>query len=109
MRLLVDAQLPPVLADWLRRQGHDALHVLDWTMTDAADGEIWRRASKGGYVIVTKDADFDGLAATDRAGARVLWLRVGNIRNRGLIGRLALEWPRGEQAFAEGARVVEFW
>ena len=109
MKLLVDAQLPPVLVDWLRRQGHEAAHVAEWSLLAASDAEIWAWAAAGRYVIVTKDADFEGLSTTDREGPRLLWLRVGNIRNRGLISRLALEWPRIEQAFADGARVVEFW
>ena len=109
MRLVVDAQRPPVLAEWLQRQGHEARHVSDWSALGGTDLEIWRHASAEGFVIVTKDSDFEALSTTDRAGTRVLWLRVGNIRNRGLISRLALEWPRIEEAFAAGARIVEFW
>jgi len=29
VKFLVDAQLPPMLADWLRKAGHEALHVQD--------------------------------------------------------------------------------
>jgi predicted nuclease of predicted toxin-antitoxin system len=29
MRFLVDAQLPPALAQWLASHGHDAMHVTD--------------------------------------------------------------------------------
>jgi predicted nuclease of predicted toxin-antitoxin system len=41
MRFLVDAQLPPALANWLAAQGHDAAHVadLDHALDDAENEE----------------------------------------------------------------------
>ena len=37
MTFLVDAQLPPALADWLIKQGHPAEHVYDVDLGDADD------------------------------------------------------------------------
>jgi predicted nuclease of predicted toxin-antitoxin system len=41
MRFLIDAQLPPDRARWLRDQGHDAFHVYELNMRFSADTEIW--------------------------------------------------------------------
>ena len=37
MKFLVDAQLPPMLAEWLRRAGHETKHVQDVDLRDADD------------------------------------------------------------------------
>jgi predicted nuclease of predicted toxin-antitoxin system len=37
MRFIVDAQLPPALARWLVRQGHEAEHVADRLLATAPD------------------------------------------------------------------------
>ena len=43
MKFLVDAQLPPALARWLREQGYDAQHVEDLGLRDAEDRVIGRK------------------------------------------------------------------
>jgi predicted nuclease of predicted toxin-antitoxin system len=58
MRFLVDAQLPPALAQWLSAQGCPADHVADLGMEAAPDRVIWEWASQEGVAIVTKDEDF---------------------------------------------------
>ena len=64
MRFIVDAQLPPALADWLRARGHEATAVRDIGLRDADDRTIWARAGIDQAVIVTKDEDFAMLSAT---------------------------------------------
>ena len=44
MTFLVDAQLPPALADWLIKQEHSAEHVYDVDLRDADDIVIWNYA-----------------------------------------------------------------
>lgn len=58
MRFLVDAQLPPSLARFLRTLGEEAMPCRDVGLRDADDDEIWRFATAGGFCIVTKDEDF---------------------------------------------------
>ena len=55
MKFVVDAQLPPVMAHWLRAAGHEAAHVEDLGLRNADDDVIWMHAEKTGVVIVTKD------------------------------------------------------
>ena len=48
MTFLVDAQLPPALADWLIKQGHSAEHVYEVDLRDADDIVVWNYALNGG-------------------------------------------------------------
>ncbi len=82
MRFLIDAQLPPALAGWLREAGHEASHVEDAGFRDAEDGAIWAHALKTGAIIVTKDEDFAARSIQTESAPMIVWLRVGNTTNR---------------------------
>lgn len=81
MKFLVDAQLPPLLAYWLREAGHEAVHVVDAGLCDAEDGEIWIHALESGAVIMTKDEDFAARSTQAGTAPVIVWLRVGNATN----------------------------
>jgi predicted nuclease of predicted toxin-antitoxin system len=107
LRFLVDAQLPPSLADWLIGNGHAAAHVSEMAGLDAPDAQIWDLAITNDYVIVTKDRDFVEWARTRSPKARVIWIRFGNMRRDVLLANLETVWDRLEVALAEGVSVVE--
>lgn len=73
MKLLVDAQLPPAIAGWLREVGHDARAVREVGLRETDDDEIWDYALKTGAVIITKDEDFP-TRAQRKAGPVIVWL-----------------------------------
>ncbi|MEM9481177.1 MAG: DUF5615 family PIN-like protein [Verrucomicrobiota bacterium] len=88
MKFVVDAQLPPALADLLNTRGHEAEHVTALRLESADDTRIWDHALERGSVIVTKDEDFPHRLSQNPSKAPVvLWLRVGNTSRRAL-----LEW-----------------
>jgi predicted nuclease of predicted toxin-antitoxin system len=89
VKFLIDAQLPPALAGWLREAGHEASHVEDAGLRDAEDGAIWAHALKTGAIIVTKNEDFAARSIRTESALMIVWLRVGNTTNRVL--RLWLE------------------
>ena len=66
MRLLLDANLSPRVAESLRGAGFDAVHVADLDLITATDDEIFDRAAKDGLVVVTADSDFGALLAMRR-------------------------------------------
>ena len=106
MKFIVDAQLPPALAEWLRDKGHDAVAVREIGLRNADDGDIWSYARAENAIVVTKDEDFRQLAAT-APDARVLWVRVGNAVNRVLLARFERAWPEILTHLEEGAQIVE--
>jgi predicted nuclease of predicted toxin-antitoxin system len=108
MRFVVDAQLPPDLARFLRERGHEAWPVRDVGLRDAEDGDIWDYASRDQVVVVTKDEDFARRALSSRkAPPIVVWLRVGNCSNRALRAWFAPLFPSIIEALQRGERLVE--
>jgi len=55
---MVDAQLPPSLAEALRQAECEAIHVVDLGLQAATDLQIWDEAISRSAVLVTKDRDF---------------------------------------------------
>ncbi len=78
MRLLFDNNLSPRLLSQLADVFPDASHVALVGLERSADEDVWEYARAGGYVIVTKDADFNDLRALRGVPPKVVWLRVGN-------------------------------
>lgn len=105
MRLLIDAQLPPRLCDWFAERGFVATHVIDELGGQTPDRDIARHAERHALVIVTKDDDFRLRHPPIRA--RLLWLRCGNITNRGLRTWLDARWPAIEERLERGDVVIE--
>ena len=106
MRLIVDQQLPPVLADWLQRQGLDAVHVRDLGLKAAPDAAIWTEAQRDNAVVISRDEDFVALAGRS-GGARVVWIRLGNCTNAALLAAVETNWPAIATRLTAGERLVE--
>ena len=109
MKFLIDAQLPPALAVWLREAGHDAAHVEDVGLREAEDGPIWEHALQTAAVIVTKDEDFVARAARPSTTKPpvVVWLRVGNTTNSVLRTWFEPRLPGIVELVGQGHRLVE--
>jgi len=107
LKLLVDAQLPQALAEWLRDQGLSAEHLAELGLLSASDGEIWDLALSKGYVIVTKDRDFVEWSRHRTPRARVLWVRFGNMSREVLLARMGSALSELRQALAGDAAVIE--
>jgi predicted nuclease of predicted toxin-antitoxin system len=83
-----------------------AQHLQDAGLLALPDLGVIRYAVEIGAVIVTKDEDFSSSSA--RLGAvRVVWLRIGNVPNRVLLGRVAAIWPEVMRRLAGGDRLIE--
>lgn len=79
MKFLVDMPLSPDLAQWLRAEGHDAVHASDLAMSRSPDSEILQSAISGGRVVITADLDFPRLlAGLGSTGPGLILLRGGN-------------------------------
>jgi len=107
VRFLVDAQLPPALALWLRESGHEAEHVASASLHTADDAAIWAHALRTGAIIMTKDEDFAARSAREAAGPAIVWLRVGNTTNRALRVWIEARLSGTMELLAQGSRLVE--
>lgn len=74
MRLLVDANLSPVVAEKLREHDFDATHVVDHGLVTASDETIAAFAVANGMAIVSTDSDFATLLAISKGTAPSLVL-----------------------------------
>jgi predicted nuclease of predicted toxin-antitoxin system len=71
--------LSPDLAQWLRAEGHDAVHADELSMNRSPDSEILQSAARGGRVVITADLDFPRLlAALGSSSPGLILLRGGN-------------------------------
>jgi len=78
VRLLFDQNLSPRRPGLLAAEYPDSVHVRSFGLASAADSAVWAIAVEGGYVIVSKDSDFEQQAILYGHPPKVVWLRVGN-------------------------------
>ena len=86
MNFLIDAQLPRLLAVWLRELGHDAAHTLDLENGNrSSDQTISALANEKNAVVVSKDRDFLDSHLLSGNPSRLLMVATGNTPNRQLL------------------------
>jgi predicted nuclease of predicted toxin-antitoxin system len=107
VKFLVDAQLPPALAELLAAAGHEAWHVEDIGLRFAADFSIWQHALELSAVILTKDEDFARHFHQSRKAPVIVWLRIGNCSRRALLQWFTPLLPEISQRIREGHRLIE--
>jgi len=103
VKFIIDAQLPPALADWLVKLGSDAQHVEELGLREADYAEIRDFAHQLGAAVITKDRDF----SPPGSGIFIVWVRIGNSSNRVLFQKIEAVWPSVLEHFASGVEVVE--
>ena len=85
-RFIVDTQLPLSLAEFFRRRGLDATHVVDYPSGALTpDDEIISIAIKESRIIISKDIDFFDYFLLKNYPPAILLLQLGNIKNRDLF------------------------
>jgi predicted nuclease of predicted toxin-antitoxin system len=107
MRFLLDMNLPPAIADWLRSEGHDAIHVREAGYGDLPDREIFVRAAEDSRIVVTFDLDFGEIVGlVGKAGCGVILLRLRLARQPYLRERLRVAMAQAGDALEAGAIVL---
>lgn len=106
MKFLVDHQLPPSLAEFLRALGHEARHVRELGLKAEDDLTIWGQVEKG-FILISKDQDFFNLACRPGESGRLIWVRLGNCRNQPLLDAFEKFLPQILKSLADGSRIIE--
>ncbi|HYT92817.1 MAG TPA: DUF5615 family PIN-like protein [Gemmataceae bacterium] len=78
MSLLFDQNLSRRLPGLLAAGFPGSEQVLLAGLSGADDRAVWAYAATHGLAVVSKDADFQGLAAALGPPPKVVWLRIGN-------------------------------
>ena len=107
MRFLVDAQLPPALADWIGKRGYSASPVRALGLRDSDDGSIFNLAQEQAWILVTKDEDFVERCLGVADAPQVVWLRIGNCTNPRLFMILEPLWTEIVKKLENGDLLIE--
>lgn len=107
MRFLADAGISPRTVEFLRRAGHDAVHVRELAMQRAPDRSIVERARAEGRVLLTFDLDFGAILAlgvVDRPSTVIF--RLSDERSDAVNRRLEAILAEQAAALDAGALVL---
>jgi len=107
MKFIVDAQLPPALAQCIARLGHEAKHVVNVGLLGADDQSIRQYAAEHNLVVITKDEDFTANFLWQKNNPAVVWLRVGNCSNQALLNWFLPMFPKILLRLQEGEKLIE--
>lgn len=78
MKLLLDENLSPRLAESLADLYPGIEHVDQAGLSSASDDEVWSYASQNGFAIVSKDSDFAERSVLEHDPPKIVWIRIGN-------------------------------
>jgi predicted nuclease of predicted toxin-antitoxin system len=78
VKLLLDQNLSPRLPRLLSDLFPGSVHVREVGLRDADDIAIWNYARENGFIIVSKDSDFQQQSLLLGQPPKFIWLRVGN-------------------------------
>ena len=107
MRFLADMGVAQRIVEWLRTEGHDAVHLREEGLQRMPNGEIFEKATSEERIIPTFDLDFGEIVALS-GGRRVgvVLFRLHNTRTPHVIDRLRKVLNDSGQALEKGAIVV---
>lgn len=80
MKLLFDQNISRKLVKLLDDVFPDSKPISAVLSENSEDSEIWNYAKENGYVIVTKDDDFEQRSILFGHPPKLIWLRLGNCK-----------------------------
>ena len=107
MRFLADMGVAQRVVEWLRAEGHDAIHLREEGLQRMPDGDIFEKAASEQRIILTFDLDFGEIVALS-GGCRtsVILFRLHNTRTPHVMDRLNKVLNDSGEALQQGAIVV---
>jgi len=90
MRFLADMGVSSRVVNWLRKSGHDAVHLRDENLQRMPNGLIFKKAIEENRIILTFDLDFGEITAlTKGARCSTIVFRLRNTSTENVINRLS--------------------
>jgi predicted nuclease of predicted toxin-antitoxin system len=103
MKLLLDENLSRRAVPFLQTDFPGTSQVALEGLEQADDAAIWEYAKANGFVIVSKDSDFQEMSLLWGAPPKVVWLRSGNTSKAGVISVLISSKDRILRALSDVA------
>lgn len=108
MKIWIDAQLPPTLADWITNTfAIEVFSLKEIGLRDAKDIDIFEAAKIANVIIMTKDSDFVDLVCRLGTPPQIIWLTCGNVTNRNLRQLLNFTLHDALEKLRQGEMIVE--
>lgn len=108
MTIWIDAQMSPVIADWITANSSvTCLAVRAVELRDAEDREIFLEARRHSAIVMTKDSDFVFLQNESGAPPKIIWIMCGNTSNDRLKEILTATLPKAIELLNAGEDLVE--
>jgi len=107
MKFLADMGVVMRIVQWLRDEGHDAVHLREENLHRLPNGLIFEKANLEKRILLTYDLDFGEIVAlSGEKQVNVILFRLRNTRTPHVIERLKKVLKDSAQALEEGAIVV---
>jgi predicted nuclease of predicted toxin-antitoxin system len=90
MKLLLDENLSRRIVPFLQNDFPGSSQVALLGLESASDLEIWQYAHAHGFVIVSRDSDFQERSLIDGHPPQVVWLKIPN-RSKTVVLNILLE------------------
>jgi predicted nuclease of predicted toxin-antitoxin system len=107
MRFLADMGVAQSIVQWLRNEGHDAVHLREEKLHRIPNGAIFEKAYAESRVILTFDLDFgEIIALSGGKSVSVILFRLHNTRTPHVVERLKKVLRDSGDDLEKGAIVV---
>ena len=108
MKFLADMGVSPRCVEWLRAQGHDAVHLFEQGLHKSPDSEILCKAKYEGRIVLTMDLDFSRLVSKVNADdlPTVVIFRLSDQRPYNIQNKLGVILPILENCAEQGSFIL---
>jgi predicted nuclease of predicted toxin-antitoxin system len=94
MKFIIDAQLPPDLAQLFQQAGHDCTHTINLPKKNlTSDQTINKLSVEEKLILVTKDTDFFHSYLINKEPYKLVFVTVGNMKLSDVLKFFTLHIP----------------
>ncbi len=106
LRFLADMGVSQSVVEWLRSEGHDAVHLREEGLHRLPDPEVFGKGLEEKRVVITFDLGFGEIVASSRQMVSVIVYRLRNARASHQVERLESVLSVVSEDLKRGAVVV---